>query len=229
MIEQVAPPVLAFATSMLAIYADCYLSVRDRLRWVPRQFWRSPGIFSLAVILGLFAVAAFERTVLAGKSSTAAIDKILSFDIPSPYLRAIYVGALVLVIVRSKFFDIKGSPFGLEYFYREMKSRVVMTALQRWSNWRDSFIRTNFNAAFAEATYFDHIVEALETVIRLDGADSNTKTKTDLESAIKSRPVGDPDGSTKEWTFYYRAITRLTLDTCGTEPFKGYRAFQFPG
>jgi len=228
MIEEVAPPVLAFATSVLAIYADCYLSVRDRLRWVPRQFWRSPGIFSLAVILGLFAVAAFERTVLAGKSSTAAIDKILSFDISSPYLRAIYVGALVLAIIRSKFLDIKGSPFGLEYFYREMKTRVVMTALQRWSNWRDLFITTNFDAAFASATYFDHITEALETVIRLDGADASTKTKTDLDTAIKSRPAGDPDGSTEKWAFYYRAMTRLTLDTCGTEPFKGYATFQFP-
>jgi hypothetical protein len=109
-----------------------------------------------------------------------------------------------------------------------MKTRVVMTALQRWSNWRDLFITTNFAAAFASATYFDHITDALETVIRLDGADASTKTKTDLDTAIKSRPGGDPNGSTKEWTFYYRAMTRLTLDTCGTEPFKGYGAFQFP-
>jgi hypothetical protein len=56
---------------------------------------------------------------------------------------------------------------------------------------------------------------------------TDAKYRSDLEQQIQQleagRPAGAPNSGDQSWQTYRRTLTRMTLQVCGTRPFKNYR------
>jgi len=201
-----------------AIYIDCYQRLSKLYRNVPRQFFTSGPMLLLALVCGLAATLAFYATDPKG---TGYIDRLLSLNIENDYARAFYVGALVLVLIRSKLFQLQGTDVGGEFFYNLGSQKAINSIVLRWMEWRDAFIDRILPKTYAVANY-DAIM--LEKMREIAAVTTDAKYRSDLEAQIQqiaqSRPAGNANAGDAQWQRYHRTITRMTLEVCGTRPLR---------
>ena len=212
---------IALLVAVLAIYVDCYQRLSKLYPNVPTQLFSSGPMFLLAFACGIGAAVAFYTTNPQGKGY---IDKLLSLNIENNYGRAFYVGALVLVLIRSKIFQLQGADVGGEFFYNLGSQKAINSIVLRWIEWRDAFVER-----VLPRTYLDPNFDAtmLGFMRAIAAAASDAKYRSDVESQIQqieqSKPTGSVNSADPNWQRYHRTITRMTLEVCGVRPLKNYR------
>jgi hypothetical protein len=175
-------------------------------------------MFLLAFLCGAAAAVAFYATDPQG---TGYIDKLLSLNIANNYSRAFYVGALVLVLIRSKLFQLQGADIGGEFFYNLGSQKAINSIVLRWIEWSNAFVQRILPKTYADPN-FDVTMLAYMKAIAAAAADA--KYRSDTESQIqqieRSKPSGEVSSADPNWQRYYRTITRMTLEVCGTRPLR---------
>lgn len=208
---------IAALIAMLAIYIDCYQAVKKQSWHVPRHFFLSVKVFSLALACGVIAATAYWYTDPKG---TDAVSTILTFKIENPYGRAFYVGVAILVLIRSKLFQFQGANFGGDYFYSEARTHVLATVMLNWANWRTAFIDRNMNRTFLVNDYAPIMIEKIRDVTAVADPDFQLKNTPQIEKLEGSAPAQPMNAATPAWKSYHKAITSLALSTCGRNAFR---------
>jgi hypothetical protein len=212
---------IAFLVAAVAIYIDCYQRLSKTYPNVPTQFFTSGTMLLLAAVCGSAAALAFFGTNPKGEGY---IDKLLTLSIENHYTRAFYVGALVLVLIRSKLFQLQGTDVGGEFFYNLGSQKALNSIVLRWIEWQDEFVARVVPQTFADpncdATMFSFMKAIAEVT-------ADASYRSNLEQQIQQletgRPGGAPNSGDPSWQIYRRAVTRMALEVCGTRPFRNYR------
>ena len=211
---------IALLVAAAAIYVDCYQRLSKLYPNVPTQFFTSLPLFFLALICGLTAAAAFYFTDPKG---TGYIDKLLSLNIDNNYARAFYVGALILMLIRSKLFQLQGADIGGEFFYNLGSQKAINSVVLRWIEWSNAFVEQVLPKTYGDPN-FD--VSMLGYIKAIAAAAADPKYRSDIESQIQqigqSKPAGAIAATDPNWQRYYRTITRMTLEVCGSRPLRRY-------
>lgn len=212
---------IALVVAAAAVYVDCYQRLSKLYTNVPSQFFSSGPLFLLALACGLVAAAAFYFTDPKG---TGYIDKLLSLNIENDYGRAFYVGALILVLIRSKLFQLQGADIGGEFFYNLGSQKAINSIVLRWIEWSNAFVEQVLPKTYLDPN-FD--VSMLGYTKGIAAAAADPKYRSDIESQIqqieRSKPAGPMAAADPNWQRYNRTITRMTLEVCGSRPLKKYR------
>jgi hypothetical protein len=216
----VAGCAIALLVAAAAIYVDCYQRLSKLYPNVPTQFFTSLPLLFLALICGLTAAAAFYFTDPKG---TGYIDKLLSLNIDNNYARAFYVGALILVLIRSKLFQLQGADIGGEFFYNLGSQKAINSIVLRWIEWSNAFVEQVLPKTYVDPN-FD--VSMLGYIKAIAAAAADPKYRSDIESQIQqigqSKPAVPIAATDPNWQRYYRTITRMTLEVCGSRPLRRY-------
>lgn len=209
---------IAFAVAVAAIFVDCFQRISRNYRNIPPRFLTALPVLVLAAMCGLIAGGAFLVTDPGGDGY---VDKLLTLNIANPYSRAFYVGALVLVLIRSKLFQLQGADVGGEFFYNLGRERAINSVILNWLQWRDAFVAATLPKAFPIVDY-DRTMLGLMHAIATEITDS--EYRANVESQIRqveqARPTTPVNAADQQWQLYYKTITRMTLEICGQRPFK---------
>lgn len=212
---------IALVVAAAAIYVDCYQRLSKLYPNVPSQFFTSRPLLLLALACGLVAAAAFYFTDPKG---AGYIDKLLSLNIDNHYARAFYVGVLILVLIRSKLFQLQGADIGGEFFYNLGSQKAINSIVLRWVEWRDDFVEKVLPKTYPDPNFDTSMLGYMREIA---AAASDAKYRSDIESQIQqitqSKPAGAVAAADPNWQRYYRTITRMTLEVCGSRPLNRYR------
>jgi len=205
----------------VTIYVDCSQRLSKNYRNVPTQLFTSGSVLLLAVLCGLIAAIAFFGT---DPNGTGYIDKLLTLNIDNHYVRAIYVGALVLVLIRSKLFQFQGSDVGGEFFYNLGSQKALNSVVLRWLEWRDAFVEQILSRTFSDPNYDTTMFGFMRAIAQVT---ADASYRSDIESQIQqiqqAKPPTPLSAADPGWQLYHRTVTRMTLEICGTRPFKTYQ------
>jgi hypothetical protein len=210
---------IALLVALVAIYVDCFQRLSKTYANVPLQFFTSWAVFLLAGICAILAGVAFAATDGQG---TSVIDKLLSLSIENPYGRGFAVGAAVLVLIRSKLFQLQGGDFGGEFFYSFGRDKALSSVILRWLEWRDAFIVSVLPKSFTTPNFDDTMLDRMKAIA---AAASDAEYRAKIEAQIRqieaAKPTTALNAADPAWILYYRTLTRMTLEVCGRRPFKG--------
>jgi len=213
--------VIALLVAVVAIYIDCYQRLSKTYPNVPAQFFTSIPMALLAALCGIVAAFAFLGTDPKGQGY---IDKLLTLSIENHYTRAFYVGALILVLIRSKLFQLQGADVGGEFFYNLGSQKALNSIVMRWLEWRDSFVAKVLPRTFTDPSYDTKIIGFMRGIAAVTNDASYRST---IESQIKeienSKPQTPISSVDPLWMTYHRVITRMGLEVCGKRPFRTYK------
>jgi hypothetical protein len=178
-------------------------------------------MFLLALVCGVAAAIAFYGTDPRG---TGYIDKLLSLNIDNDFGRAFYVGSLVLVLIRSKLFQLQGADVGGEFFYNLGSQKAINSIVLRWIEWSNAFVERVLPKTYLEPN-FDVSMLGFMKAIAVATSDANYRSyiEAQIKQIEQSTPAGPVSGTDANWQRYYRTITRLTLEVCGMRPLKRFQ------
>ena len=216
-VPYVVGTLLAFLLAGLTVLYDCHVSIQDRLKRVPMPIYKTPQAILLAMVCGDFAAVAFQFTDGTGHS---LIDTVLGLREPNTYLRGLYVGLTVLVLIRSKLSSIKGAEVGGELAYNGGRAWVVAALNTRWRSFKSGFDRRNRAKALATPDYENRLIEQLRDAIRIMPEDYRFFVEGQIKNLQQSRPKGVLDPDRLDWQTYYRTLTNLALDYAGPSVFE---------
>ena len=212
---------IALLVAVAAIYVDCYQRLSKLYPNVPTQFFTAIPMFLLAFLCGAVAAVAFYAT---NPQGNGYIDTLLSLNIQNNYSRAIYVGALILVLIRSKLFQLQGADVGGEFFYSLGSQKAINSIVLRWIAWSDEFVERVLIKTYVEPNFDVSMFGYMKAIA---AASSDPKYRSDVESQIQkiegSKPAGAVNATDPNWQRYYRTITRMTLEVCGTLPLRKFQ------
>ena len=100
---------VAFLAGVTATFLDIYSTLSKSLPRVPRGILVHQGVLGLSALCGLVALTAFLWTRLDGGG---VIGTVIALRQTNPVLRGLAVGITVLVIIRSKLFNLQDAGFG---------------------------------------------------------------------------------------------------------------------
>jgi hypothetical protein len=219
----VVATLLAFLLAGITVLYDCHVSLQDRLKRVPMPIYRTPEAILLAGVCGAIAAIAFHFTDGTGHS---VIDNVLGFAQPNPYLRGVYVGLTVLVLIRSKLSSIKGAEIGGELAYNGGRVWVMQSLNSRWQTFKSGFNRRNQAKALATPDYENQLVDQLRQGIRIQPEEFRVFVESQIKNVQQSRPKVAFDPARIEWQVYYRTLTNLALDYAGPSVFNEWTDFE---
>jgi hypothetical protein len=215
----------AFWIAVVAIYIDCHQRLSKSYPNVPRQFWASGRVFVLALVCAALAAIAYLTT---NPEGTSYIDKLLTLNIANPYSRAFYVGTLVLVLIRSKLFQVQGVDVGGEYFYNRGREKALNSVILHWLDWRDAFVAQNLDRTFSIPDFDVSMLDRMKAIAaQAVDAEYRANVEAQIRQIESAKPPTAVDNADPAWRIYHRTVTRMTLEVCGRQPFKGLN-FQFP-
>ncbi len=208
---------IAFLIAIVAIYVDCYQIVRKIIWSVPRQFYTSPAILLLAACGGLIAGICY---LFADPRGDGYVSKLLTLSIENPYLRAANVGVLVLVLIRSRLFQLQGADFGGEFFYSEARVRAVAAVILSWAQYRETFLSRNIQSTFAVPDYAEKVLDRIAFVMKGADDDHRRSVESQIGEIRRDAPTTPRNAGDRVWQTYHRTVTSLALTNCGAAALK---------
>jgi hypothetical protein len=214
---------LAFATAAAAVFFDCYTSLAKSLPRVPGSIITHPAMLALCAVCGVIAAGAYSLT---DPNGSDVVSTILTLQAKNPLLRGIAVGAMVLVIIRSKLFNTQDSGFGGEAVYTLLRSLAIQAVNDSRTKQRNRFLNLNIGAAFAIPTYFDELEDQIKASIAARSPEYRTRVEEEMAAVKSQRPPPPMTKDDPAWNVYYRAFTGICFDYCGPKilsEFPGFR------
>ena len=214
---------LAFAFAATSVFYDCYTSLEKSLPRVPGSIITHPAILALCAVCGVIASVAYSLTDSKGDG---VVSTIITLQIANPLLRGIVVGAMVLVLIRSKLFNIQDSGFGGEAVYTQPRSLAIQAVNDSRTKQRNKFLNLNIGAAFAIPTYFAQLEEQIKASIAARSPEYQKRVGDQMAAVKSQQPPAPMAQNDPAWDVYYRAFTGICFDYCGPtilSEFPGFR------
>jgi hypothetical protein len=212
---------LAFILGAIAIYVDFYQVVQKKIPFVPRQIFRSLSLFFLALTIGAAAAAIFYFTPAQPGQTGNYVDVVFGSHIDNPFLRAVYTGAAVLAILRSRIFDLKKSGFGFDWAYAQIKSRILPGMFASWWAWQDGWLTKAVPESFAIPDFDKRLGDRVAQVLSADDDGSKTDIKGQLDALTSKTPPLPIVATDQAWLNHRQALCQLAMESCGDRVFKG--------
>ena len=219
----IAGYLLAFVTASIATFLDCYFTLAKSLPRVPGLILVHPGILALSALCGGFALIAFALT---DPSGTDVISTAITLKQANPMLRGLAVGAMVLVIIRSKLFNFQESGLGGEVIYTLLRSLALQSVNDTRTRQRTKFLNVNFEAAFAIATYFSQLETTIAASMQTRSPELRQRAADEVRAVKANAPSAPMDKTNPVWDDFYRSMTGICFDYCGPAVLKGYPGFR---
>ncbi len=201
---------LAFVVGGLTAYFDCFGTLAARVGRVPETFASNPFVIGLALACGGIAALACR---ISGQHADSVFGTVLTLRATDPY-RGFVVGASVLVLLRSKLFNIQDSPFGGDYLYVLARDAAIQKVDGRWTALRAKFQYDNVGVALADPHFEMQVSSLIEQNITSRPDPSQKRAKAALDTVIGKRPAS-PFEAGGAWKTYYQALIGVALDACG--------------
>jgi hypothetical protein len=186
--------VLAFATAATAVFIDAYANLAKSLLHVPGSIVRRPAILILCGLCGGVACVAYGLTDATG---TDVISAAITLKAKNPLLRGLAVGATVLVLLRSKLFNIQESGFGGEAIYTLLRSVAMQAVNDYRTRQRDRFLDLNIDAAFAIPNYFFRLQHQIDASLTTRPPEYQKRVRDEITAVKPNAPTtvnqNDPD------------------------------------
>jgi hypothetical protein len=214
----------AFVVSLLVVLHDCHVTLATSMKRVPIPIVRSKEAWSLSLACGMVAFVAYLFT---GGKGDSAIDAILTLKQPNDVVRGFSVGAMVLVLIRSKLTSIKGAEVGGEFLYTSARSWVIERVNNRWGAYKRAFNARNLTAALSTKNYPDLILEEISNSIRVRDELYREFVQELVKVVLKKKPKSQFDPERADWNLYYRSLTNLALDHAGPSVFSDLGGSRF--
>jgi energy-converting hydrogenase Eha subunit C len=212
----------AFAAAAIATFLDCYFTMAKSLPRVPGLILVNRGILGLTVLCGGFAVLAFALTDPAGND---VVSTAITLKQTNPLLRGLAVGGMVLVIIRSKLFNVQDSGFGAEAIYTLLRSLALQSVNDTRTQQRNAFLNANIAAAFAIQDYFTQLENTINQSMKTKSAELKQRYMDEVRS-VKANVPGPPiDQGNAQWRNYYYSMTGICFDYCSPSVLKGLPGF----
>lgn len=214
--------VLAFAAAALATFLDCYFTLAKSLPRVPGLILANPGILGLSALCGAFAALAFGLTDPAG---TDVVNTAITLKQDNPIMRGLPVGATVLVILRSKLFNVQDSGLGGEAIYTLLRSLALQSVNDARTQQRNAFLNANIDAAFNIPTYFTQLENTITASMQTKPAELKQRAADEIRAVRGNAPAPPMDRANEEWCIYYYSMTGICFDYCGPSVLRGLPDF----
>jgi hypothetical protein len=202
---------LAFATAGSAVLFDAYTNLAKSLPRVPGVIVVHPAILVLCALCGSAACVAYGLTDPSGTDVITA----LTLKAQNALLRGLAVGATVLILLRSRLFNIQDSGFGGEAIYTLLRSLAIQAVNDYRTRQRDRFLDLNIDAAFAMPTYFFRLQHQIDGPIASRPAEYQKRVRDEIAAVRPSAPTTVMSRNDPDWENYYRSYTGICFDYCG--------------
>jgi hypothetical protein len=176
---------LAFATAAAAVFFDAYTNLAKSLLRVPGVIVIHYSILMLCALCGAFACVAYGFTDPTG---TDVISTAITLKAQNPLLRGIAVGGTVLVLLRSKLFNIQDSGFGGEFIYTLLRSLAMQAVNDHRTMQRDRFLDLNIDAAFAIPGYFFRLQRQMDASLATRPPDYQKRVRDEIAAVRPNAP-----------------------------------------
>jgi hypothetical protein len=215
--------VLAFIAAAAATFLDCYFTMAKSLPRVPGLILAHPGILALSALCGACAVLAFAVTDPSGND---VISTAITLKQTNPILRGLAVGAMVLVIIRSKLFNVQDSGLGGEAIYTLLRSLALQSVNDTRTQQRTTFLNANIGAAFAIPTYFTQFEATIAVAMQVRSPELKQRAAEEVKAVKDSVPKPPMVQANANWSNYYYSMTGICFDYCGPAVLKSYPGFR---
>lgn len=223
MVPNIAGFVLAFAAAAIATVLDSYFTMSKSLPRVPGIIIAHRAIIWLAILCGGCAVLAFALTDPAGND---VISTAITLKQSNPILRGIAVGAMVLVLLRSKLFNVQDSGLGGEAIYTLLRSLALQSVNDTRTQQRTTFLNANISAAFAIPNYFMQLESTITAAMRVRSAELQQRAADEVKAVKANIPTTPMAQTDVAWSNYYHSMTGICFDYCGPAVLKSFPGFQ---
>jgi hypothetical protein len=203
---------VAFATAATAVLFDAYTNLAKSLPRVPGIIVIHPAILALCGLCGGAACVAYGLT---DPSGTDVISTALTLKAQNALLRGLAVGATVLILLRSRLFNIQDSGFGGEAIYTLLRSLAIQAVNDYRTRQRDGFLDLNINAAFAMPTYFFRLQHQIDGSIASRPPEYQKRVRDEIAAVRPNAPTTPMRRDDADWENYYRSYTGICFDYCG--------------
>jgi hypothetical protein len=174
-------------------------------------------------LCGAFAVLAFALTDPSGGD---VVSTAITLRQTNPILRGLAVGTMVLVIIRSKLFNVQDSGLGGEAIYTLLRSLALQAVNDTRTQNRTVFLNANIGAAFAMPTYFTQLENTISTAMRVRAPELQQRAADEVKSVKTNVPSPPMAQSDIAWSNYYYSMTGICFDYCGPAVLKGFPGFR---
>ncbi len=215
--------VLAFAAAAIATVLDCYFTMAKSLPRVPGLILVHPGILLLATLCGAVAVLAFAVADPAGGD---VISTAITLKQANPILRGLAVGGMVLVLIRSKLFNVQDSGLGGEAIYTLLRSLALQAVNDTKTQQRTAFLNANIAAAFAIPTYFNQLENTIATAMQVRTPELRQRAADEVKAVKTNIPATPMAQDDTAWCNYYFSMTGICFDYCGPAVLKSFAGFR---
>lgn len=214
---------LAFVFGAGAACLDSRQTMAARVPRVPANFWSNRVAICLSCVCGTIAAVACWVIIT---YRDAALSRVVSFDAADPW-RGLWVGASVLILLRSKLFNIQDSPIGGEYLYQEGSNAAIRSVHEAWTRTRSSFIGNNLAAVMADPGLEVRLKGFIDQAIRAAPPELVKRVNTDFDTLSRKRPNHAFSDINRDWEEYHRALIGWVLDACGPSALKAMPGISF--
>ena len=221
--------ILAFVGAAAATAWDCYTTLAQRIARVPGFIVVHLGVLMLCLVCGIVAAVAFTYTDPRGDD---VVGTALTLKAQSPILRGLAVGTTVLVLLRSKLFNMGNTGFGGEAAFTFFRDLAIQSVDDRRTVYRDQFLTLNAPAAFAAGNYFHNLETLIDNSVQSRKPEYQQRAKDELKAVTSARPATAISAADPLWDAFYRAITGIGYDYCGPEVLQavvGFQRLPWPG
>jgi len=203
---------LAFLTAATVVFFDLYTNLAKSISRVPGAIVTHPAILGLCALCGSIAAFAYGFTDPAGGD---AVSTAITLQVQNPWRRGLVVGATVLVLLRSKLFNIQDTEIGGELVYTRLRSLALQAVNDHRTRGRNRFLTANINAAFAIPTYFTQLEAQIASSIAARSRDYQKRVRDQITASKRHQPREPMDKNNPSWEIYYRSLTGICFDYCG--------------
>jgi hypothetical protein len=203
---------VAFATAGMAVLFDAYTNLAKSLPRPPGIIVVHPAILVFCVFCGIGACVAYSLT---DPNGTDVISTALTLKVQNALLRGLAVGATVLVLLRSRLFNIQDSGFGGEAIYTLLRSLAIQAVNDYRTRQRDRFLDLNINAAFALPNYFFRVQHQIDGSIASRPPEYQKRVRDEIAAVKPNAPTTQMKRDDPGWENYYRSYTGICFDYCG--------------
>jgi hypothetical protein len=215
---------LAFATAGTAVLFDAYTNLAQRLlRAPPGVIVVHPAILALCGLCGAVACVAYGLT---DPTRTDVVSTALTLKAQNPLLRGLAVGATVLILFRSKLFNIQDSGFGGEAIYTLLRSLAIQAVNDYSTRQRDRFLDLNIDAAFLLPNCFFRLQQTIDRSIESRSPEYQNRVRDRIAAVIPTAPKSQMSRNDPDWENYYRSYSGICFDYCGPKILSTFPSFR---
>jgi hypothetical protein len=209
----------AFVLAFLIVAIDCHDNVKAVLQRVTVPLYSVPSAWLVWTACGLFGAGAFTYSVTA--PSTSWISQALSLGTTNNFYRGFFVGASVLVLIRSKVLTIASTEIGGEYFYNKDRALILKQVNRKRARAKDQFLATHLDRIVTIQDFDARLISFVTDFVADDLEANRNAIATQFQRIQSIKPdvpfdVGNRNAAQNaQWRTYYRILAGVAVECCG--------------